>query len=146
MENNCSVRGRFRKLQHTGKHTRMREADRGKQGEKEQLLRELRSQKTHEHVRFVFSPFLIFIPKQKKSTHIFHLLYTIVNISSCLTVFTLSTLFPRCSTLSNRNRYFTEGEKIGKQTRKQSTWKWCKYGQKKTGEKNKWRTSLHNPL
>lgn len=66
MENNCSVRGCFRKLQHTGKHTRMREADRGKQGEKEQLLRELRSQKTHEHVGFVFSPFLFFIPKQKK--------------------------------------------------------------------------------
>lgn len=136
MENNCSVRGRFRKLQHTGKHTRMREADRGKQGEKEQLLRELRSQKTHEHVRFVFSPFLIFIPKQKKSTHIFHLLYTIVNISSCLIVFTLSTLSPRCSTLSNRNRYSTEGgKKKGKQTRKQSTWKWCKYGQKTKQEK-----------
>lgn len=136
MENNCSVRGRFRKLQHTGKHTRMREADRGKQGEKEQLLRELRSQKTHEHVRFVFSPFLIFIPKQKKSTHIFHLLYTIVNISSCLIVFTLSTLSPRCSTLSNRNRYSTEGgKKKGQQTRKQSTWKWCKYGQKTKQEK-----------
>lgn len=78
MENNCSVRGRFRKLQHTGKHTRMREADRGKQGEKEQLLRELRSQKTHEHVGFVFSPFLIFIPKQKKRVHIFFIFYILL--------------------------------------------------------------------